>query len=354
MATFYAGLDVGSSVCELVVVDEAEKRVRASGFRTGERELIGQVRDARRSLKGEFHLALEEGEMSQWIADLLRSEVTRLMVCDPKRNSWIARDPSKSDRVDAQKLALLLKGGFVREIYHPVDQDRVEFKRSVQHYHDLAAAQASLKCQIKSLFRACGVLVTGEQVFTAEGRKKEIALLPGEAARQRAQQVYDVLDATQLAQQKARGLMVAQGRAYPEVARFQAVPGIGPVWACTFSAYIQTPHRFQNKRKLWRFCRLGITDQKSNGESLHRRRLDFNGVGVLKALSFQAFCAAQRGRNEFSAFFLESLKRTQDKTHARLNTQRKILAVLYGMWKRNESYRPMARRSSDADVISRA
>lgn len=354
MATFYAGLDLGSSVCDLVVIDEAEQRVSASGFSTGERELIRQVREARRKLKGDFLLAVEEGEMSQWIADLLRPEVTRLIVCDPKRNAWIARDPSKSDRVDAHKLALLLKGGFLREIYHPVNQDRVEFKRVVQHYHDLSAAQASLKCRIKSLFRACGVLVTGEALFTADGRQKEIALLPGDTARRRVEQLYDVLDATQGAREKARRLMVSLGRAYPEVARFQQVPGIGPVWACTFSAYIQTPHRFQNKRKLWRFCRLGITDQKSNGESLHRRRLDSNGVGVLKALSFQVFCAAQRGQNEFSTFFLESLRRTQDKTHARLNTQRKILAVLYGMWKRDESYRPFAGRASHEDMISRA
>lgn len=354
MATFYAGLDVGSSVCELVVVDEAERQVWAKGFRTGERDLIHQVQEARQGLKGDFHLALEEGEMSQWIAGVLRREVTRLAVCDPKRNSWIARDPSKNDRVDAHKLALLLKGGFVREIYHAEDPDRVEFKRAVQHYHDLSAAQASLKCRIKSLFRACGVLVTGEALFNADGRQKEIALLPGDSARQRAEQLYDVLDAMQGVRQKARCLMVGLGRAYPEVARFQQVPGIGPVWACTFSAYVQTPHRFQNKRKLWRFCRLGITDQKSNGESLHRRRLDRNGVGILKCLSFQAFCAAQRGQNEFSAFFLASLKRTQDKTHARLNTQRKILAVLYGMWKRNESYRPIAERSPHADVNSRA
>lgn len=354
MRTFYSGVDVGSSVCDFAVAGDEQGCAYRSGFNTSERELLRHVREARRKFKGDFLLAIEEGEMSQWIADLLRPEVTRLIVCDPKRNHWIARDPNKSDRVDALKLALLLKGGFLREVYHPQTQDRVEFKRAVQHYHDLSAAQAGLKCRIKSLFRACGILVTGEALFTAEGRQKPTAQLPGDAARQRAGHLYDVLDAMRSARELARRLMVGLGRAYPEVARFQQVPGIGPVWACTFSAYIQTPHRFQNKRKLWRFCRLGITDQKSNGESLHRRRLDPNGVGVLKALSFQAFCAAQRGSNEFSDFFLASLRRTQDKTHARLNTQRKILAVLYGMWKHNEPYRSIAERASHDDVNSRA
>ena len=71
-----------------------------------------------------------------------------------------------------------------------------------------------------------------------------------------------------------------------------------------------------------------------------RQRLDRAGVGQLKALSYQAFCSTMKGDNEIRRYYLESLARTQDKTHARLNTQRKLLAILWAMWKRNEPYRP--------------
>jgi hypothetical protein len=49
-----------------------------------------------------------------------------------------------------------------------------------------------------------------------------------------------------------------------------------------------------------------------------------------------------RGRrpNEVKTFFEASLERTHDKTHARLNTQRKVLASLWGLWKRKEAYDP--------------
>jgi hypothetical protein len=50
--------------------------------------------------------------------------------------------------------------------------------------------------------------------------------------------------------------------------------------------------------------------------------------------------SALKGDNEVRRFYLSSLKRTYNRVHARLNTQRKIIAVMYGMWKRGEAYRP--------------
>lgn len=357
MRLFYSGLDVGSSVCELVVLNDRGETVYAKQFPTSERNLILHAKEARKFIRGELHLALEEGEMAQWIAGVLRPEVTRLVVCDPKRNAWIARDSLKADRVDAQKLAQLMRGGFLKEIYHPADQDRVEFKRVVQHYHSLTVGQAALKTRIKSRFRAHGVILKGRlaEVFTLDGREQCLALLPGDHGRQMIRQLYVLLDASIEAQKQAKRLMISMGRQFPEVARFMGVCGIGPVWACTFSAYVQTPHRFKNKRKLWRFSGLGITDRQSNGEPLGRRRLDPSGVTMLKQLSYQAFCSSMGGKeNDFKAHFKSSLGRTNDRTHARLSTQRKILAVLWAMWKNDEEYRPLEKGNEEALNVVRA
>lgn len=343
MKIFYSGLDVGSSVCELVVTNDRGETVYAKQFATSERNLILHAKEARKVSRGELHLALEEGEMAQWIAGVLRAEVTRLVICDPKRNAWIARDTLKADRVDAGKLAMLLRGGFLKEIYHPADHDRVEFKRVVQHYHSLTTNQAALKTRIKCRFRAHGVILKGRlrEMFSPAGRDQCLALLPGDHGRQMIRQLYTLLEASMGAQKQAKRLMIAVGRQFPEIERFMGVCGIGPVWACTFSAYVQTPHRFKNKRKLWRFSGLGITDRQSNGEPLGRRRLDPTGVTMLKQLSYQAFCAAMAGKeNDFKAHFEASLERTKDRTHARLSTQRKILAVLLAMWKKDQEYRP--------------
>ncbi|MFC1811882.1 hypothetical protein ACFL03_04265 [Thermodesulfobacteriota bacterium] len=50
--------------------------------------------------------------------------------------------------------------------------------------------------------------------------------------------------------------------------------------------------------------------------------------------------AAMKGDNEVKRFYLDSLQRTHNRKHARLNTQRKILAVIYSIWKKGAAYQP--------------
>jgi hypothetical protein len=50
--------------------------------------------------------------------------------------------------------------------------------------------------------------------------------------------------------------------------------------------------------------------------------------------------SALKGDNEVRRFYSNSVRRTFNRVHARLNTQRKIIAVMYGMWKTGEAYRP--------------
>ena len=112
------------------------------------------------------------------------------------------------------------------------------------------------------------------------------------------------------------------------------------ITACRFVAYLQTPHRFSNKRKLWRFCRLGVTRRESNGKRLAHPRLDSAGVGSLKDVSRKVFEAARRTKsaNSFKQFYEQSLANTKNAVHARLSTQRKILATLRAMWMSNQPF----------------
>jgi hypothetical protein len=87
---------------------------------------------------------------------------------------------------------------------------------------------------------------------------------------------------------------------------------------------------------------LGLCDRSSDGKPLGRKRLDRAGNSALKAMSYHAWQGAlrRRGPNEIKTFFEASQERTHDKTHARLNTQRKTLAVMLALWKRKEAYDP--------------
>jgi hypothetical protein len=50
------------------------------------------------------------------VYDLLQPHVSKIVMCDPRRNALL-KEGSKSDRIDARKLAELLRGGLLRPVY---------------------------------------------------------------------------------------------------------------------------------------------------------------------------------------------------------------------------------------------
>src|SRR5579864_4336479 len=68
-------------------------------------------------LQGTLSLTFEEGTSAAWLHDLLKPHVSQLVVCDPRKNALL-KDGSKSDRIDARKLAELLRGNQLRPVYH--------------------------------------------------------------------------------------------------------------------------------------------------------------------------------------------------------------------------------------------
>ena len=338
MEALYAGLDVGSTFMHLVAVTDTGEVAFDRRFAT-DREKLCEVID---SLSGEVQVHVEASTLAGCIRRLLltRANVKRVVVGHPKSSAWIAKDPLKNDRLDALKLAQLLRMGQVHEVYYPNEAHRETFKRIVQNSDRITGQVVRIKNQIKARFWAEGVWVQGNDLYGVRGRGSHVAQVSSAAAREDLQHQYELLDETVKIQKKARALMMKEGKKYPEVARFQEVPGIGPVGACRFSAYIQTPERFHRKQQVWRYCRLGITDRSSDGKPLGRQRLDRNGHGRLKDVTRKAFEAARRTRkeNQFQRTYREALSRTQNKTHARLTTQRKFVTVLWAMWKGDTRY----------------
>ena len=87
----------------------------------------------------------------------------------------------------------------------------------------------------------------GTSVYSKQHRSSYAARIPDETRRNIVSHLYAVLDATLEAQQEARRDMIELGRRYPEIGEFMKMPGVGPVGAHVFDAFIQTPHRFATK-----------------------------------------------------------------------------------------------------------
>ncbi len=285
MSIVYVGLDLGSSSFHQVSVNEAGVSKVNREFATSEANLIKAFADQR----GEIHVHLEAGELAPWATSIIRPLVSRVVCSHPQSNAWIAKDADKCDRIDAYKLAELLRLNRFKEVHYAPDQPRRNFKQLVQHYDELTAQQARLKTKLKARLRMQGVIVRGERLFSATGRKEVLARVESRDLRTAIKQLYEVLDQSVAAQEQARLLMLRAAQAFREIKLLRTVPGVGPIGACRFSAYIHTPNRFSSKRKLWKYCRLSVSHRSSNGKPLRRPRLDRSGCGRLKDVSRKSF-----------------------------------------------------------------
>ncbi len=107
----YIGMDVHQATISVAVMDSSGNLIMECILETKAATIL-EFLDG---LRGSLSVTFEEGTSAAWLHDLLKPHVSRLVVCDPRKNALL-KDGSKSDRIDARKLVELLRGNQL----HPV------------------------------------------------------------------------------------------------------------------------------------------------------------------------------------------------------------------------------------------
>jgi hypothetical protein len=109
----YIGMDVHKEAISIAVLNSSGKLMMECVIETKSSTILQFFQ----GLSGSVHVTFEEGTWAAWLYDLLKPHVTELVVCDPRRNALL-KEGSKSDRIDARKLAELLRSNLLRPVYH--------------------------------------------------------------------------------------------------------------------------------------------------------------------------------------------------------------------------------------------
>jgi len=343
MKTLYCGLELGSSKCQFSLVNEAKEEVLNESIPTSEYQLtafLGSLQKEGERVK----VHMESGELVQWVRGIIMEntniDIEDVIVGDSKKNSWIAKDPHKKDRIDAYKLAELLRLGRTHPVYYSNDKNILQFKKQVQHHESLTKEVGRIKNQIKAALRRVGIIIKSNAAYSKKNRQEILRSIENPIYRQSVGDMYELLENAEKLAKKAKKRVMKMSENWPIIEYFMEVPGVGPILACRFVAYVQTPWRFSSKEKLWAYSRLGLTDRSSDGKPLGSKRLDKNGIGTLKDLSRRVFETAKKknDNNAFKRAYYRYLNKTHNEMHARLSVQRKVLTVLWTMWRKNERY----------------
>jgi len=109
----YIGLDVHQATISVAVLDSTSQLVMEAILETKAETILQFIN----GLRGDLHVTFEEGTCAAWLHDVLKPHVRQVLVCDPRKNALL-KVGNKSDRIDARKLAELLRSNLLRSVYH--------------------------------------------------------------------------------------------------------------------------------------------------------------------------------------------------------------------------------------------
>ena len=121
------------------------------------------------------------------------------MVCNPRRNALLnalLKEGSKSDKVDARKLAELLRTGMLRPVYHGEHGLRT-LRELARSYQTISKDLNRVMNRLKALYRGWGSPCAGTQVYAPRYREEWLNKIPHAGVRRRAELLYQQLDGLQ-------------------------------------------------------------------------------------------------------------------------------------------------------------
>ena len=336
----YIGLDVHKESISIAVLNAAGKIVMECVIETKAITLLEFLG----GLRGDLHVTFEEGTSAAWLYDLIQPRVTKVVVCDSRRNALLNAG-NKSDRIDARKLAELLRGNQLKPVYHGEHGVRT-LKELVRSYLTISKDLARVMTRVKALYRSWAIPCTGKQVYAPRHRAEWLAKIREPGVRRRAEFYYQQLDALRSLRQQVRRELLSESQKHPAWKLLCQIPSIGPIRAAVLIGILQTPHRFRTKRQLWTFSGFGIethssADYRSVEGQLQRapRQVSIRGLNTnhnhdLKNLFKGAAIVAAHKPGPFQEFYSTLLAKGIRPEMARLTLARKIAAITLQVWKK--------------------
>ena len=339
-STKYIGMDVHKESISIAVRNAVGKVVMECVIET-KASMILQFIDG---LRGEVQVTFEEGTSAAWLYDLLKPHVSKLVVCDPRKNKSM-REGNQSDKIDARQLAELLRLDHLTPVYHGEHGLRT-LKELVRSYLTVTKDLGRVMTRVKAIYRSWAIPCTGKQVYGARHRAEWLGKINEPGVRRRAEFYYQQLDALRVLRQQVRRDLLAESKKHKAWKLLCQIPAIGPIRAAVLLGILQTPHRFRTKRQLWNYGGLAIemlssADHQSVDGQLQRSRknvlvrgLNRNCNHDLKNLFKGAAVVASSKPGPFAEFYAALVGKGMRPEMARLTLATKIATIVLIVWKK--------------------
>jgi len=323
----YGAIDLHMRDSQIRIVDAEGRVLRDARVRTTAERLVAVFTGY-----GPMRILWETGTESDWVAEALEAAGHAVIVADPNYAPMYGeiRRKVKTDRRDVAALAEANRQGWYRAT-HRVSRAQRDVRQVLRSRRHLVRMRAGTISLIRSLLRQDGYRLPSGSSAQAPDRLAALAL----PARLRAtiaplQRMVETLT-TEIATVDTSLATVAD--ADPIVERLQSVPGVGPVVALTFRAFVDDVSRFAHAGQV--SAAIGLVPREdSSAERRHRGHITKAGPRELRSLLVQAAWACWRSKASGTLrAWVERLAGRRGKRIAVVALARRLSRILFALWR---------------------
>jgi transposase len=281
-------------------------------------------------------VAIEASGTWWWLVDLLEDLGHQPVLSHPKQTKAIAAARLKNDRVDAERLLLLLRADLLPTVWI-APRDIREARELLRHRVRLTWIRTRIKNHLGALLARRNLTPSAAKRWMTRGGQRELAGLALGALAQRVRD--DGLALLQLLDTQVRALdqeLVARWGHDPRVQRLMTLPGIGPFIAILLVLELGDIHRFATAKHLASY--VGLTPRiRASADRVRTGHISREGNRLLRWALVIAAAQAERQPGPLRAW-VRGIQRRKGKKVARVALARRLAEFVYQVWKHDLDY----------------
>jgi transposase len=281
-------------------------------------------------------VAIEASGTWWWLVDLLEQLGHRPVLSNPKQTKAIAAARLKNDRVDAERLALLLRGDLLPTVWIPPAALR-EARELVRHRIQLVWLRGVIRNRLQAMLARRNLQPTSGKSWLTQRGQRELQQLPLPEAPSRIREDCAALLPTLDAQIRRLDVdLVTRWGQDPRVQRLMTIPGIGPFIAIVLVLELGDIHRFATAKRVASY--VGLTPRvRGSAGRVRAGHITKEGNRLLRWVLVLAATQAVRRPGPLRAWF-HAVKKRRGKKVARVALARRLAEIVFHVWQQECDY----------------
>jgi len=333
----YVGIDVHKKNLQVCVLDGEGNRL--SNCRLENQPV--SVASYFATIETPAGIALEATHNWGMLYDLLTDQGFEVHICHSREAKMIGLASVKTDKVDAFKLAILLRAGLLPEAYVPCADSR-ELRSLVRGRASLMSQSTAIKNQIHAILRANWISSPWTDTFGKSGRRFLESLELAECYKLVIASKLSILDGIGEQVTLLNNEIVRRAHLDARAMLITTAPGFAEFRAVMTLAEIIDISRFSRAEKLVSYTGLNPREH-SSGEKTRRGKITKEGSAWLRWIFVEAAQQAIKEEGKIRDLYLRVSER---KGHNRgvVAAARELVVAVFWMLTRMEPYRADGKR----------